>query len=154
MSERPPPLAPQTPFEDKENKPKKRGNPNFYKGMPSLNPAGKPKGTMNKYAALSRELMNENAVEIVATVLAKAKEGDVHCLKMCMDRILPVQKAIDPNRTKNDAQVIINVASIESIEQKVSEYDEAELVEPEEKSDDEVVATINTSPMADKFKDV
>ena len=78
----------------------------------------------------------------------------MHCLKMCMDRILPVQKAIDPNRTKNDAQVIINVASIESIEQKVSEYDEAELVEPEEKSDDEVVATINTSPMADKFKDV
>jgi len=133
---------------------KKRGNPNFYKGMPSLNPAGKPKGTINKYAALSRELMNENAVEIVATVLAKAKEGDVHCLKMCMDRILPVQKAIDPNRTKNDAQVIINVASIESIEQKASEYDEAELVEPEEKSDDEVVATINTSPMADKFKDV
>ena len=133
---------------------KKRGNPNFYKGMPSLNPAGKPKGTMNKYAALSRELMNENAVEIVATVLAKAKEGDVHCLKMCMDRILPVQKAIDPNRTKNDAQVIINVSSIESIEQKASEYDEAELVEPEEKSDDEVIATINTSPMADKFKDV
>jgi hypothetical protein len=121
---------------------KKRGNPNFYKGMPSLNPAGKPKGTMNKYAALSRELMNENAVEIVATVLAKAKEGDVHCLKMCMDRILPVQKAIDPNRTKNDAQVIINVASIESIEQKASEYDEAELVEPEEKSDDEIIVNV------------
>jgi hypothetical protein len=121
---------------------KKRGNPNFYKGMPSLNPTGKPKGTMNKYAALSRELMNENAVEIVATVLAKAKEGDVHCLKMCMDRILPVQKAIDPNRTKNDAQVIINVASIESIEQKASEYDEAELVEPEEKSDDEIIVNV------------
>ena len=121
---------------------KKRGNPNFYKGMHSLNPAGKPKGTMNKYAALSRELMNENAVEIVATVLAKAKEGDVHCLKMCMDRILPVQKAIDPNRTKNDAQVIINVASIESIEQKASEYDEAELVEPEEKTDDEIIVNV------------
>ena len=110
--------------------------------MPSLNPAGKPKGTMNKYAALSRELMNENAVEIVATVLAKAKEGDVHCLKMCMDRILPVQKAVDPNRVKNDAQVIINVASIESIEQKASEYDEAELVEPEEKTDDEVIVNV------------
>ena len=121
---------------------KKRGNPNFYKGMPSLNPAGKPKGTMNKYAALSRELMNENAVEIVATVLQKAIDGDVHCLKMCMDRILPVQKAIDPNRTKNDAQVIINVASIESIEQKASEYDEAELVEPEEKTDDEIIVNV------------
>ncbi len=129
-----------------EEKPKRgRGNPNFYKGMPSLNPAGKPKGTMNKYAALSRELMNENAVEIVATVLQKAKDGDVHCLKMCMDRILPVQKAIDPNRTKNDAQVIINVSSIESIKQKASEYDEAELVEPEEKSDDEVIVNVGTN---------
>ena len=89
--------------------------------------------------------MNENAVEIVATVLQKAKDGDVHCLKMCMDRILPVQKAIDPNRTKNDAQVIINVASIESIEKKASEYDEAELVEPEEKSDDEIIVNVATN---------
>ena len=143
MKERLPPLAPQTPFEEKkEEKPRKRGNPNFYKGMPSLNPAGKPKGTMNKYAALSRELMNENAVEIVATVLKKAKDGDVHCLKMCMDRILPVQKAVDSTRNKNDAQVIINVSSIESIEQKASEYDEAELVEPEEKTDDEIIVNV------------
>jgi len=59
-----------------------------------------------------------------------------------MDRILPVQKAIDPNRTKNDAQVIINVASIESIKQKASEYDEAELVEPEEKTDDEIIVNV------------
>ncbi len=26
----------------------KRGNPNLYKGMPSLNPNGRPKGAMNK----------------------------------------------------------------------------------------------------------
>ena len=119
--------------------------------MKPLNPAGRPKGSVNKYTALAQALMSENAEEIVATVLQKAKDGDVHCLKMCMDRILPVQKAVDSNRMKNDAQVIINVASIESIEQKASEYDEAELVEPEEKSDDEIVATIDTSPMADKF---
>ena len=129
----------------------RKGNPALYKGMKSLNPAGRPKGSVNKYTALAQALMSENAEEIVATVLQKAKDGDVHCLKMCMDRILPVQKAVDSNRMKNDAQVIINVASIESIEQKASEYDEAELVEPEEKSDDEIVATIDTSPMADKF---
>jgi NOL1/NOP2/fmu family ribosome biogenesis protein len=34
------------------------------------------------------------------------------------------------------------VASIESIEQKASEYDEAELVEPEEKTDDEVIVNV------------
>jgi len=147
---RPPPLAPISPYEEPV---KKKGNPAFHKGMKPLNPNGRPKGSENKYTALARSLMSENAEEIVATVLQKAKDGDVHCLKMCMDRILPVHKAVDPNRVKSDAQVIINVSSIESIEQKAKEYDEAELVEPEEKSDDEVVATIDTSPMAEKFSE-
>jgi len=139
MEKRPPPLAAMTPFEDK---PKKVGNPNFKKGMKPLNPNGRPRGSVNKYTALSRELMNENAVEIVAVVVQKAKEGDVHCLKMCLDRILPVHKAVDSTRNKSDAQVIINVASIESIQQKASEYDEAELVDPVEKSDDEVIVNV------------
>ena len=147
-SSRPPPLAPTSPFEEPV---KKKGNPAFHKGMKPLNPAGRPKGSENKYTALARSLMSENAEEIVAVVLQKAKDGDVHCLKMCMDRILPVHKAVDPNRVKNDAQVIINVASIESIEQKASEYEDAQLVEPEEQSDDETIAKIDTSPMADKF---
>ena len=30
-------------------KKKKRGNPNFYKGMPALNPAGRSKGSLNKF---------------------------------------------------------------------------------------------------------
>ena len=130
---------------------KKSGNPNFYKGMPSANPAGRTVGSVNKYTALSREVLSAKGPEIVDKVIELALAGDRHCLKMCMDRILPVHKAVDPNRMKNDAQVIINVASIESIEQKANEYAEAELVEPEEKSDDEVVATIDTSPMAAKF---
>ena len=41
MAKRPPPLAPTSPFE--EEPVKKRGNPNFKKGMPSLNPNGRPK---------------------------------------------------------------------------------------------------------------
>ena len=61
---------------------------------------------------------------------------------MCLDRILPVHKAVDSTRNKSDAQVIINVASIESIKQKASEYDEAELVDPIEKSDDEVIVNV------------
>ena len=125
-----------------EEKPKKRGNPNFYKGMPALNPTGRKNGVGNKYTALSRELMNNKGPEVVAKVIEKAMEGDVHCLKMCIDRILPVQKAVDPNRNKNDAQVIINVASIKSIEQKASEFEEAELVDVEEKDDDEVVVNV------------
>ena len=70
-------------------------------------------------------------------------EGDVHCLKMCLDRILPVHKAIDSTRTKSDAQVIINVSSLDSIQQHIDATPEGELVEPIEKDDDEVVVNVN-----------
>ena len=122
---------------------KPKGNPALVKGMTSLNPAGRPKGSVNKYTALARELMSNKSPEIVETVIAKALDGDVHCLKMCLDRILPVHKAVDSNRAKNDAQVIINVASIESIKQKASKFDDADLVEPVEKDDDEVIVNVS-----------
>ena len=121
---------------------KKRGNPNFSKGMKPLNPTGRPKGSVNKYTALARELMSEKSPEIVNKVISKAMEGDVHCLKMCLDRILPVQKAIDSTRTKADAQVIINVSSLDSIQQQLNVTPEAELVEPIEKDDDEILVSV------------
>ena len=123
-------------------KSKKRGNPALYKGMKPLNPAGRPKGSENKYTALAREVMSSKAPEIVNKVIEKAMDGDVHCLKMCMDRILPVHKAIDPNRVKNDSQVIINVASLDSIQQSIDVTPEDDLVEVEEKDDDEVIVNV------------
>jgi hypothetical protein len=121
---------------------KQRGNPNFSKGMKPLNPTGRPKGSVNKYTALARELMSEKSPEIVNKVISKAMEGDVHCLKMCLDRILPVQKAIDSTRTKSDAQVIINVSSLDSIQQQLNVTPEAELVEPIQKDDDETIVNL------------
>ena len=121
---------------------KKRGNPALFKGMKPLNPAGRPKGSENKYTALAREVMSARAPEIVQKVIDKALEGDVHCLKLCLDRILPVHKAIDPNRVKSDAQVIINVASLDSIQQSIDVTPEEELVEPVEKGDDEVIVNV------------
>lgn len=130
---------------------RKAGNPNFTKGMKPLEGVGRPKGSVNKYTALARAVMSENAEEIVATVVQKAKDGDVHCLKMCMDRILPVHKAVDSTRTKADAQVIINVSSLDNIQQQLDVTPESELVDPIEKSDDEVIVSIDSTPMADKF---
>ena len=127
----------------KQKESKGRGNPALVKGMVSLNPAGRPKGSVNKFTALARELMSNKSPEIVEKVISKAMEGDVHCLKMCLDRILPVHKAVDSNRTKSDAQVIINVASLESIQQKANEFQEAELVDPIEKDDDEVIVDVS-----------
>ena len=121
---------------------KKPNNPAMKKGMVSLNPAGRPKGSVNKFTALARELMSDKSPEIVEKVISKALEGDVHCLKMCLDRILPVHKAVDPNRAKSDSQVIINVSSIESIQKQIGETPEEKLVNPKERNDDEVIVDV------------
>jgi NAD(P)-dependent dehydrogenase (short-subunit alcohol dehydrogenase family) len=121
---------------------KKSNNPAMKKGMVSLNPAGRPKGTVNKYTALARELMSDKSPEIVDKVISKALEGDVHCLKMCLDRILPVHKAVDPHRTKSDSQVIINVSSIESIQKQIGNTPKEKLVNPVQRNDDEVVVSV------------
>ena len=121
---------------------KKPNNPAMKKGMVSLNPAGRPKGSVNKFTALARELMSDKSPEIVEKVISKALEGDVHCLKMCLDRILPVHKAVDPNRAKNDSQVIINVSSIESIEKKIGNTPEEKLVNPKERNDEETIVNV------------
>ena len=70
---------------------------------------------------------------------------------MCIDSILPVHKAVDSTRTKADAQVIINVSSLDNIQQKLDVTPEGELIEPVEKSDDEVIVNIDSTPMAEKF---
>ena len=130
---------------------RKAGNPNFHKGMKAPEGVGRPKGSVNKYTVLARELMSNKSPEIVQKVIEKAMDGDVHCLKMCLDRILPVHKAVDSTRTKADAQVIINVSSLDNIQQQLDVIPEGELVEPVEKSDDEVIVNIDSTPMAKKF---
>jgi len=114
------------------DKKKKRGNPNFYKGMPAINPAGRPKGSINKWTQLSREMLTERGPEIVEVVIAKALKGDVHCLKMCMDRIVPQQKAVEIKHT-------INVGSTTQIEEMARGK---ELIDVNEKTDDEVIAEV------------
>ena len=51
---------------------KKPNNPAMKKGMVSLNPAGRPKGSVNKYTALARELMSDKSPEIVEKVISIA----------------------------------------------------------------------------------
>ena len=121
---------------------KKPNNPAMKKGMVSLNPAGRPKGSVNKFTALARELMSDKSPEIVNKVIEKALEGDVHCLKMCLDRILPVHKAVDPNRAKSDSQVIINVSSIESIQEQIGNTPKEKLVNPKERNDEETIINV------------
>ena len=91
---------------------KHKGSPKLYKGMKSLNPNGRPKGSMNKFTALSRELMSTKGPEIVQKVVDLALEGDRTCLKMCMDRIIPTTKAVEFRSSEDRGNVIINVGGL------------------------------------------
>ena len=106
---------------------KKRGSPLLYKGMKSLNPSGRPKGSMNKFTALSRELMSTKGPEIVQKVVDMALEGDRTCLKMCMDRIIPTTKAVEFRSSEDRGNVIINVSGLEAKKLEIEEKDKKEL---------------------------
>lgn len=108
---------------------KRRGNPNFYKGMKALNPEGRPKGSLNKYTKLSRELMSTKGPEIVNKVIEMALEGDRHCLKMCMDRIIPTSKAVEITHEHQDLGVNIIIEGVKAVEAK--EAKEQEVFEAE-----------------------
>jgi len=106
---------------------KKKGSPLLYKGMKSLNPNGRPKGSMNKFTALSRELMSARGPEIVQKVVDLALEGDRTCLKMCMDRIIPTTKAVEFRASDDRGNVIINVGGLEAKRVEIEEKDKKEL---------------------------
>lgn len=110
-----------------------KGNPALKKGV-VLNPKGRPKGSVNKYTELSRELMSTKGPEIVQKVIDMAMEGDRTCLKMCMDRILPTTKAVELKSGNDKGNVIINIGGledkvIEAREEKELDYDEGVIIE-------------------------
>ena len=106
---------------------KNKGSPLLYKGMKSLNPNGRPKGSMNKFTALSRELMSTKGPEIVQKVVDLALEGDRTCLKMCMDRIIPTTKAVEFRSSDERGNVIINAGGLEAKKVEIEEKDKKEL---------------------------
>lgn len=113
--------------------------PQLFKKGQSGNPKGRPKGSINKYTQLSRELLSAKGPEIVQVVIDKALKGDVHCLKMCMDRIVPQQKAVEIKHTKAEEGLVINVGTSQQIEEMSQGK---ELRDVDTKSDDEVVAEV------------
>ena len=127
---------------------KHKGSPNLYKGMKSLNPDGRPKGSVNKFTALSRELMSNRGPEIVQKVIDLALEGDRTCLKMCMDRIIPTTKAVEFRTSEDRGNVIINVGGlaekiISEDNKKPLEYEEGIVIQ--DSSIDETIIRIANS---------
>ena len=116
-----------------------KGNPALYKGMAPLNPNGRPKGSMNKWTILSREMLTERGPEIVQVIIDRALKGDVHCLKMCIDRIVPQTKAVEINHKKDDGGIIINVVPTEQIKEQAKKNKPKQV---RNKSEDAVVAEV------------
>lgn len=116
----------------------------MQKGEKSLNPNGRPKGSLNKYTALSRELLGSRAEEIVQVIITRALRGDVHCLKMCMDRIIPLQKPFGSYAGEESSKIVINVGTQSEITSSAEKViSEGKTIEnPSYKSEEQVVQSI------------
>jgi F0F1-type ATP synthase gamma subunit len=73
---------------------KKQENTEETKAMPfqkgeSGNPAGRPRGIVNRATALAQTLLSERAEWIARKVIALAEEGDVAAIRVCMERLVP-----------------------------------------------------------------
>lgn len=81
----------------------RRGRP-FQKGQ-SGNPAGKPKGTRNRTTVIAQGLIDNEAEALVRKVVEMALNGDLACLRICLERLVP---------TKRDAPIEIALPRIGS----------------------------------------
>ncbi|MEM7664560.1 MAG: DUF5681 domain-containing protein [Pseudomonadota bacterium] len=66
----------------------KGGNPNWYPGMKSPNPAGRPKGITDKRVRIAKKMLDD-ADGIVAVMTEKALEGDTGAASLVLSRVLP-----------------------------------------------------------------
>jgi hypothetical protein len=81
-----------------------RGRP-FKKGQ-SGNPKGRPKGSQNKTTLVAQTLLYGQAEALVKKVVQLALEGDLTCLRICLERLVPLKK---------DAPIEIDLPNIGAI---------------------------------------
>lgn len=63
----------------------------FQKGQ-SGNPAGRRKGTQNKVSRKVVQRIAERGDELLDVLVAKALDGDMAAMKLCIERLCPPQK--------------------------------------------------------------
>src|SRR6516162_6831432 len=87
----------------------------FQKGQ-SGNPAGRPRGIVNRATALAQTLLSERAEGIARKVIELAEEGDMAAIRVCMDRLVPPIKhqpvAVELPPLEKAADSVEAVASI------------------------------------------
>ena len=70
--------------------PKQRGRP-FLKGQ-SGNPNGRPVGAKNRTTLAAEALLDGEAEKLTRKTVTLALKGDVACLRLCLDRIVPPRR--------------------------------------------------------------
>jgi hypothetical protein len=63
----------------------------FQKGQ-SGNPKGKPKGTRNRTTLIAQCLLEGQAEAIVEKIVQLALAGDLTCLRVCLERLVPPKR--------------------------------------------------------------
>lgn len=63
-----------------------------FKAGKSGNPAGRPKGIVDKRAEL-RAILEDHAPAIIGKLIELAKSGDPHAIRLCVERLIP--RAVD-----------------------------------------------------------
>ena len=77
----------------------------FKKGL-SGNPNGKPKGARNRTTIIAQDLLEGEAEALVRKVVQLALDGDLTCLRICLERLVPPKK---------DAPIEIDLPDIRAI---------------------------------------
>lgn len=72
--------------------PGKPGNPAWRKGMKSPNPAGRPKGIVDKRLRVGQQMLDD-AGAIVRVMIDKALEGDASAAALILSRVLPALRS-------------------------------------------------------------
>jgi len=63
----------------------------FEKGK-SGNPQGRPKGARNKATLIAQQLLDGEAPALARKAVQLALDGDATCLRICLERLLPMRK--------------------------------------------------------------
>jgi hypothetical protein len=77
----------------------------FQKGQ-SGNPKGKPKGARNRTTLIAQTLLDGQAEALVEKVVQLALDGDLTCLRICLERLVP---------PKMDAPIDIDLPDISAV---------------------------------------
>ena len=75
----------------------------FVRGQ-SGNPAGRPVGSKNKCTQF-RELLENDLPALVSVLRDKALEGDMHAMRLLLERLVPKVQVVDMNLQPNERPV-------------------------------------------------